>query len=125
MDHSLPGSSVHGILQARILEWVAMPHSWDLPDSGDEPASLLSLHWQAGSLPPGPPGKPIHTQFSADLFVKTDKLDLKFTCKSRDLEYKIAKTIFKKKNRNFPGGPVVKSLCSPCRGPEFNPWLGN
>ena len=25
MDSSLPGSSVHGILQARILEWVAMP----------------------------------------------------------------------------------------------------
>ena len=27
MDHSLPGSSVHGILQAQILEWVAMPSS--------------------------------------------------------------------------------------------------
>ena len=27
IDHSLPGSSVHGILQARILEWVAMPSS--------------------------------------------------------------------------------------------------
>ena len=27
MDCNLPGSSVHGILQARILEWVAMP-SW-------------------------------------------------------------------------------------------------
>ena len=26
-DHSLPGSSVHGILQARMLEWVAMPSS--------------------------------------------------------------------------------------------------
>ena len=25
MDHRSPGSSVHGILQARILEWVAMP----------------------------------------------------------------------------------------------------
>ena len=25
MDHSLPDSSVHGILQARILEWAAMP----------------------------------------------------------------------------------------------------
>ena len=25
MDHSVPGSSVHGILQARILEWVIMP----------------------------------------------------------------------------------------------------
>ena len=27
MDRSLPGSSVHGILQARILQWVAMPSS--------------------------------------------------------------------------------------------------
>ena len=27
MDCSLPGSSVHGILQARILEWIAMPSS--------------------------------------------------------------------------------------------------
>ena len=27
MDCSLPGSSVHGILQARILEWVAIPYS--------------------------------------------------------------------------------------------------
>ena len=27
MDCSLPGSSVHGILQARILEWVAIPFS--------------------------------------------------------------------------------------------------
>ena len=27
MDCSPPGSSVHGILSARILEWVAMPSS--------------------------------------------------------------------------------------------------
>ena len=27
MDYSLPGSSVHGILKARILEWVAIPFS--------------------------------------------------------------------------------------------------
>ena len=27
VDYSLPGFSVHGILQARILEWVAMPSS--------------------------------------------------------------------------------------------------
>ena len=26
-DRSLPGSSVHGILQARLLEWVVMPSS--------------------------------------------------------------------------------------------------
>ena len=30
MDCSLPGSSVHGILQARILEWVAIPLSKDI-----------------------------------------------------------------------------------------------
>jgi len=27
MNWGLPGSSVHGILQAKILEWVAMPYS--------------------------------------------------------------------------------------------------
>ena len=28
MDYSLPDSSVHGIFQARLLEWVAIPLSW-------------------------------------------------------------------------------------------------
>ena len=36
MDCSPPGSSVHGILQARILEWVAVPFSRDLPNPGIE-----------------------------------------------------------------------------------------
>ena len=31
--------TVHGILQARILEWVAFPFSWDLPNPGIEPRS--------------------------------------------------------------------------------------
>ena len=65
-DCSLPGSSEHGILQARILGWVAMPSSGDLPDSGIKPASLtVSLHWQVGSLPLVPPGKPIMGYYSA------------------------------------------------------------
>ena len=34
IDCSPPGSSVHRILQARILEWVAIPISRDLPDPG-------------------------------------------------------------------------------------------
>ena len=37
MDCSPPGSSVHGILQARTLEWVAISSSKDLPDPGIEP----------------------------------------------------------------------------------------
>ena len=42
MDCSPPGSSVHGILQARILEWVAMPPPGDLHDPGVEPVSFRS-----------------------------------------------------------------------------------
>ena len=42
MAHGLKGSSVRGILQARILERVAMPSSRDLPDPGIEPASLMA-----------------------------------------------------------------------------------
>ena len=42
MGCSLPGSSVHGILQARILEWVAISSSRDLLDPGIEPVSPMS-----------------------------------------------------------------------------------
>ena len=52
-----PGSSVHGILQARILEWPCPPPG-DLPDPGLNPGLLCLLHWHVGSLPPVPPGKP-------------------------------------------------------------------
>ena len=39
MDCSPPGSSVHGILQARILEWLPFPFPGDLPDPGVESGS--------------------------------------------------------------------------------------
>ena len=40
MDSNLPGYSVHGIFQARILEWVAIfPSPEDLPDPGIKPVS--------------------------------------------------------------------------------------
>ena len=54
MDCSLPGSSVHGILQARIPEWIAVLFSRDLPDPGIEPGSPAL---QADSLLSEPPGK--------------------------------------------------------------------
>ena len=40
MDCSPPGSSVHGILQARRQEWVAMTPPGDLPEPGIKPTSL-------------------------------------------------------------------------------------
>ena len=43
MDYSPPGFSVHGIFQARMLEWVAISSSrGDLPNPGTEPESLSS-----------------------------------------------------------------------------------
>ena len=54
IDYSLPGSFVYGILQARILEWVAFP------SPGIEPWSLAS---QADSLPSEPPEKPHARKF--------------------------------------------------------------
>ena len=43
IDCSLPGSSVHGIFQARILEWLPFPSPGDLPNSGKiKPTSLVS-----------------------------------------------------------------------------------
>ena len=41
MAYSLPGSSVHAILQVRIREWAAIPSPGDLPDPGIKPASLM------------------------------------------------------------------------------------
>ena len=50
-----------GFLQARILEQVAMPSS-KRSDPGTNSVSCL-LHWQGGSLPLAPPGKPWITTF--------------------------------------------------------------
>ena len=50
-----PSSLVHGIFQARILEWVAIHFSRDLPNPGNEPGSAAL---QADFLPSEPPGKP-------------------------------------------------------------------
>ena len=63
MDCSPPGSSVHGILQARILKRVTIPSPEDLPNPWIKPGSPAL---QADSLPSKPPHKPL---FSPDEFV--------------------------------------------------------
>ena len=72
MDCSPPGSSVHGILQARTLEWAALPSSracW--------PSSPPSPTLEVGSLPLAPPGKlnrqkvvccPLHLSFMIKVY---------------------------------------------------------
>ena len=67
MDCSPPGSSVHGILQARILEWAATPSSggsfWL---QGSNLCLPRLLHWQMASSLLAPPGKPSFTHIKAE-----------------------------------------------------------
>ena len=55
MDCGPPGSSVHGILQARVLEWVAIPFS------RESSQTRVSCVAGGSSLPEPPPG--VHTDF--------------------------------------------------------------
>ena len=66
IDCSGPGSSIHGILQARILEWVAISFSRRTSQPGIEPGSPAL---QADSLPAEPPGKP-QKRFNCWQFLK-------------------------------------------------------
>ena len=47
MDHSTPGASVHGILQARILEWVSKPPSRTdaMVGMANDIEMLINLGW--------------------------------------------------------------------------------
>ena len=42
MHRSLPGSRIHGVSQATILEWLPFPSPGGLPDPGMEPMNLAS-----------------------------------------------------------------------------------
>ena len=60
MDCSLPGSSVHGISQAKILEWVAISSPRDVPNPGIGPVLPDHLlHWQVDSPPLSHQGRPM------------------------------------------------------------------
>ena len=76
-DSSPPGSTVHGTLQARILEWAAISFSRDLPDPGTEPGCPTL---QADTLPCEPPGSQwtgtpcelTTLQFSYELYLREE-----------------------------------------------------
>ena len=65
MGSDPPASSVHGILQARILEWVAIFSPEDLSDPGIKSRSPTL---QADPLQSGPPGKPFNWVFRSFAF---------------------------------------------------------
>ena len=63
VDGSLPDSSVHGSLQTKSLDWVAMPSSRGSSGPRDQTCISCLMHWQACSLPLVPPRKPQWTSF--------------------------------------------------------------
>ena len=70
---SPPGSSVHGILQARILEWVATsPLQGIFPTQGSNPHLLHVLHWEAYASPLCHLGSPLTGSTSSFIMVKRE-----------------------------------------------------
>ena len=100
IDCSPPGSSVHGISQAKILEWVAISSSrgsfW--PKNWTHVSCLFLLHWQAGALPLEPLEKGEQT-FGFCLFVCATPSSLWILVLWPEIE---------------PGPMAVKALSSNC-----------
>ena len=106
-----------------------------LPHPGIKPTSPMAPAWQAGSLPLAPPGKP-HTLFyvlypaaKATLpppgpHGRGEGLCIIQKCAGPGLRAANIKTSLREK-RDFPTGPVAKTLNSQCKGPTFDPWSGN
>ena len=66
LDCNLPGSSVHGIFQTRILEWVAkFPPPKELPNSGIKPASLMPPALAGGHCATWEEASKVEVQFSS------------------------------------------------------------
>ena len=74
MDCSSPGASAHGIVQAKVLEWVTILSAGALPNPGVEPRSPAL---QADPLLPEPPGMlnlksfPLNLCLTLEVIVKT------------------------------------------------------
>ena len=73
MDGSLPGSSVRGILRARILEWVAISFSRGSSDPGVEPVSPALAGGFFTAEPPGSPYLVAHKCITHVIVVNSDK----------------------------------------------------
>ena len=129
MDCSPPGSSVHGILQARILEWVAMLSSRGSSWPRDWTQRLLHLsHRQVDSLPLAPPGKPQIIYICLCNLFKYWLRSYKTPGGSLSVVHVWPHSVAQQPvvEVRFLDGSVVKNLpeCRRCRRPRFDPWVG-
>ena len=73
VDCRPPGSSVHGIFQARILEWAVISSFRGSSWPRDWTCVSCLLHWHAGSLPLAPSGKPPVLRGYGQCYMRTGK----------------------------------------------------
>ena len=112
VDCSLQGSFVHGILQARILEQVAISSSRRSSHPGIKPRSLAL---QAGSLPSESPGKPITAIYRKLTFYGRRKMIL------TQLEWSKPWTIWN--SVSLSNSPGWQEALKKCQSSSFSPLL--
>ena len=106
MDCSPPDSSIHGIFQARVLEWgstafsewLPFPPPGNLPDTGTEPTSLVSPALEGGFFTTEPPGKPGRARGDP---------------KSRSSHYSWPPLCFYRKNKKIKTWPLLSRSLGP------------
>ena len=139
MNHSLPGSSVHGILQERVLELVAMPSSKRSSNPGIEPqVSCQIIYCQATREACFIPCARYKNQYQdgrgvwgrMDTCICNAWVPSLFTWNYHNIVdqlYKIKSLMFGKKKSilGLPGGWVVRTLSFHFKGYGFNPGSGN
>ena len=101
MDCSPPGSSVHGISQAGILEWVAISSSRGSSQPGMKPMSLSSLHRQVDSLPLSHQGSPDQDRASWNFRTLEIREDMKSFWKEKKKSHTLYKAIFDWRGDHF------------------------
>ena len=99
MDCNLSGSSVHGIFQARVLEWVAISFSRGFSRPSD---------WTRVSHIVGRGFYRLSHQGRANWYTK-----------------KSGGGVLGTRELDFPDGPVTKTPCFQCKGSRFNLWSRN
>ena len=129
VDCSPPISSVHGILQARILERVAISFSKGSCKPRDQTCILCLLHWQTDSLPLAPSGKPSGIHISLTFFIPREWARFFTTWRSFSgiLSWLCLVTSHVGRKGHFPStvpGSHPRPLHPPCRLPPLEVLSG-
>ena len=110
-DGSPPGSPVPGILQARTLKWVTISFSsawkWKVKVKLLSCVRLLATPWTAAHQAPPSLGFSRQEYWSGGAIAFSERPTHVYA------------------KRDFPGGPVIKTPCIPCKWHGFDAWLGN